>query len=331
MRYRLISCRSVVWALAMIMSGTLHAQESVNLADFPTYRPSKGVSGTLKSVGSDTMNNLMTLWMEGFAKIYPNVRTQVEAKGSSTAPPALISGTATLGPMSRPMKDAEIDSFKKKFGYEPTGLRVGIDMIGVFVHKDNPIKSITMKQLDAIFSKGRKAGHSSDITTWGDLGVSGDYANRRMSIFGRNSSSGTYGFFKEVVLQGGDFKDTVKEQPGSASVIDAVGADRFGIGYCGIGFGNSSVKAVAIAPDDQTDPIPAQSKFAYTGEYPLARMLLVYVNHRPGTPLDPLRREFIIYLYSRAGQEAVEKDRVLPVTPVLAEEVLQELGIKSDG
>ena len=120
-----------------------------------TYQPVSGISGSLKSIGSDTLNNLMTLWAEQFTRFYPNAKSQIEGKGSSTAPPALISGTAQLAPMSRPMKPEEIDAFEKKFGYRPMELRVAVDALGVFVHKDNPIGSLTMKQVDGIFSSTR--------------------------------------------------------------------------------------------------------------------------------------------------------------------------------
>src|SRR4029077_13154693 len=207
----------------------------------PDYKPVGGVSGNMKSVGSDTMNNLMALWAEGFHKHYPNVEVAVEGKGSTTAPPALIAGTAHFGPMSRPMKQAEIDKFEEKFGYKPTGLATSIDMLAVYVHKDNPIKSLTLPQLDAIFSKTRKAGYAKDITTWGDLGLEGEWADKPISLYGRNSASGTYGFFKEHVLLNGDFKDSVKEQPGSSSVVQGVASDRYAIGYSGIGYKTADV------------------------------------------------------------------------------------------
>jgi len=173
-------------------------------ASLATYKSTGGVSGNLSSVGSDSMNNLMTLWGEGFGKFYPNVKLQIEGKGSSTAPPALIAGTAQLGPMSREMKGTEVDQFEKKFGYKPVGLRTSVDALAIFVNKDNPIKCLTVEQADAIFSKSRRQGYKEDIKTWGQLGLTGDWANRPISLFGRNSASGTYGFFKEHILKNGD-------------------------------------------------------------------------------------------------------------------------------
>src|SRR6185369_6915989 len=181
------------------------------------------------SVGSDTMNNEMTLWAEGFKNLYPNVQVEIEGKGSSTAPPALVAGSAQFGPMSRQMKDQEIADFKGAFGYEPTAVATSIDALAVFVHKDNPIKSLTFQQLDGIFSKTHASG-GKDITTWGDLGLEGEWKDKPISLYGRNSASGTYGYFKEHALSKGDFKDTVKEQPGSATVVQAVASDRYAIG-----------------------------------------------------------------------------------------------------
>lgn len=237
----------------------------------PAYQKTSGVSGSLSSIGSDTMNNLMTLWGEAFSRMYPNVKLQVEGKGSSTAPPALISATAQLGPMSRQMKPTEIDEFEKKFGYKPTELRTSFDALAIYVHKDNPLKSLSLAQADAIFSKTRKRGAAKDVTTWGDLGLTGDWAARPLSLYGRNSASGTYGFFKENVLGNGDFKDTVKEQPGSASVVQGVTEDRFGVGYSGIGYRTSGVKVVAL--EGKGGVSDGNYADVVAGKYPLARFL----------------------------------------------------------
>ncbi len=308
-------------------SGAVLAQVQVDpkLAD---YKPVEGVTGTIKSVGSDTLNNLMTLWAEGFNKHYPNVKIEIEGKGSTTAPPALIQGTANFGPMSREMKSSEIDEFEKKFGYKPTALPTSIDMLAVYAHKDNPIKGLTMQQVDAIFSKSRKGGYKDDISRWGQVGLGGDWAGQPISLYGRNSASGTYGYFKENALFKGDFKDSVKEQPGSSSVVQGVASDKFAIGYSGIGYKTADVNAVPLALAEGEPFIPATPEYAYTGEYPLARYLLVYVNAKPGEPLDPLRREFIRYIFSKQGQSDVVKDGYYPVTAEIASQTLSELGIK---
>ncbi|MEM7309348.1 MAG: PstS family phosphate ABC transporter substrate-binding protein [Planctomycetota bacterium] len=315
-------------ALTLSLGSPLCAQAVEVDENLPKFKPVKGISGTIKSIGSDTLNNTMTLWAEGFQAMYPNVKVEIEGKGSSTAPPALISGTASFGPMSREMKAEEVDLFEEEFGYKPTPLRTSIDMLAVYVHKDNPIKSLTLQQCDAIFSKTRKGGHSSDLTKWGDLGLEDAWARQPISLYGRNSASGTYGYFKTTALFRGDYKDSVKEQPGSSSVVQGVASDRYGIGYSGIGYKTADVRAVALASSPRSKPVEASNENAYTGEYPLSRFLYVYVNKAPKQDLDPLRREFVRYIFSYEGQRDVVKAGYYPVTLPLAEKTLKSLGIE---
>lgn len=291
----------------------------------PGYKKTSGITGSLSSVGSDTLNNLMTLWAESFQKQYPSVKIQIEGKGSSTAPPALIAGTAQLGPMSRAMKPTEIDEFEKKYGYKPTVVKVAIDGLAVYVHKDNPIKQLTMEQVDAIFSKTRKHGSANDIATWGDLGLTGEWAKKPISLYGRNSASGTYGYFKEHALGKGDFKDTVKEQPGSASVVQGITEDKFGIGYSGLGYKTSGVKALPLSHPGKTEFISDDSANVLAGTYPLSRFLFVYVNKSPSKPIDPLTREFLKFVLSKEGQEIVVKDGYLPLAGKMAIEEREQL------
>jgi phosphate transport system substrate-binding protein len=294
--------------------------------ELPTYKPVQGVAGSMKSVGSDTMNNLMTLWSEGFIKFYPNVQVEIEGKGSSTAPPALIEGTATFGPMSRELKPSEADDFEKEWGYKPIQIGTSIDMLAVYVNKDNPIEKLTLQQLDAVFSSTRKLGAAQDVVNWGQLGATGDLAKSPISLYGRNSASGTYAFFKENALGGGDYKSSVKEQPGSSSVVQGVATDKAGIGYSGIGYKTADVNAIALARDANSDAIPPTAE--HVSEYPMARFLWLTVNYKPGSQLDPLRREFIKYMFSKQGQEAVIKDGYLPVNATLARKALQQVGIE---
>ena len=289
--------------------------------DIKPYTKVGGVSGNLNSIGSDTVNNLMTFWAEGFNRLYPNVKVQIEGKGSSTAPPALILGTAQIGPMSRAMKPTEIDSFERRYGYKPTQIRTSLDALAVYVNKDNPIKGLNFSQVDAIFSKTRKGGHREDITTWGKLGIRGEWANRPISAYGRNSASGTYGYFKKKALFKGDYKNSVKEQPGSASVVQGVTEDRYGIGYSGIGYKTSGVRTVPLVKKGNSYK-EATIENVLNGSYPLARFLYVYVNKKPGKPLDPLILEFVKYILSKKGQEVVIKDGYIPLpASVIAEEL----------
>jgi phosphate transport system substrate-binding protein len=318
---------TVLLLIQLMLPALARGQVKVDAA-LPEYKPAVGVSGTIKSVGSDTMNNLMTLWAEGFRKYYPSVRVEVEGKGSSTAPPALIEGTATFGPMSRAMKPSEIDAFEKKFGYPPVALGTSVDSLAVFVNKDNPLAGLSLPEVDAIFSSTRKLGFASDLTKWGQLGLSAAWANAPISLYGRNSASGTYGFFKEKSLGEGDYKDSVKEQPGSATVVQAIATDKFAIGYSGIGYKTTDVKALDLGKDSSSDKISPTPENVYNGKYPLARFLYLYTNVKPGTELEPLRREFIKFIFSRQGQEVVVKDGYYPVTAAMARKALQEAGLK---
>lgn len=293
---------------------------------YKDYQPTSGVSGTIKSVGSDTLNNLMTLWAEDFKKLYPSVKIEIEGKGSSTAPPALIAGTAQFGPMSRAMRPQEIDQFEAKYGYKPTLLRVAVDALAVYVNKDNPLKCLSIGQIDGIFSVTRNSG-SPDITKWDQVGLTGEYAGKSISLFGRNSASGTYGYFKEVGLLNGDYKSTVKEQPGSSAVVQGVAADKFAMGYSGIGYRTADVRPLAVSGRDGTCFEPTKVN-AYGGKYPITRFLYIYVNKNPSTPFEPLRGEFIRFLYSKSGQDDTVKDGYYPMPYVFAQEDLARLGLK---
>jgi phosphate transport system substrate-binding protein len=288
--------------------------------EMPRYQPIHGVSGNIKSIGSDTMNNLMTQWAEEFNRFYPNVLIEIEGKGSSTAPAALIEGQAQFGPMSRPMRSTEIDAFERRFGYKPTLLRTGIDALVVYVHKDNPLEEITLEQLERVFSV------AGPDMTWDQLGVTdAAYRGRLVSLYGRNSASGTYGFFKEAALGGRDFKNGVKEQPGSSAVVQAVASDRFAIGYSGYGYRTAGVKALRIALGPGEPAVEATSEYALSGDYPIARFLYLYINHHPAESLDPLRAEFTRMMFSREGQEVVVKAGYFPVPAALAREELASL------
>jgi phosphate transport system substrate-binding protein len=322
--------RAGAFCVAVAAAAVAAGQTTKLDPQLPTYQKASGVSGNLSSVGSDTMNNLATLWGESFRKLYPNVKIQVEGKGSSTAPPALIEGTAQLGPMSRKMKKEEIDKFEAKYGYPPTGIRTALDGLAVYVNKDNPINELTLEQVDAIFSKGRKLGYKEDITTWGQLGLTGEWANKPISLYGRNSASGTYGYFKEIALGKGDYKDTVKEQPGSASVVQGVSEDKYGAGYSGIGYSTSNVKPVKLAKK-VGQPFYAESyENVLSGKYPLARYLYVYVGVDPfqsgQARISPLTREFLKYALSKEGQEAVVKDGYFPLPANVVREELRKIG-----
>jgi phosphate transport system substrate-binding protein len=320
-RANIVAACSAALALSTLvapLAGAIEVEASI-----PSYQKQEGISGNLNSVGSDTLNNLMTFWAEQFRKYYPNVNIQIEGKGSSTAPPALIEGTAQLGPMSRAMKSEELEGIEKKYGYPPTQIAVALDALAVYVNKDNPIDGLSLPEVDAVFGKARKLGHSSDVTTWGQVGLSGDWAKKPISIYGRNSASGTYGYFKKVALGKGDFKDTVKEQPGSAAVVLGVTEDLGGIGYSGIGYKTSGVKAIAIAKEEGGTAYEPSYENVLSKKYPIGRALYVYVLKEPGKPLNPMVAEFLKLALSKEGQETVLKDGYLPLPGAV---VTKELG-----
>lgn len=315
--------RAVIVLVCLLTANTAGALELD--ADLPEYAKSSGVSGNLSSVGSDTLANLMTLWAEGYKRIYPNVNVQIQAAGSSTAPPALTEGTSNLGPMSRKMKDRENQAFEERYGYKATAIPVAIDALAVYVHKDNPIKGLSIPQVDAVFSSTRKCRSAKDLNKWGQLGLTGSWAGRSIQLYGRNSVSGTYGYFKKKALCKGDFRNTVNEQPGSAAVVQAVSTSLNGIGYSGIGYRTSGVRAVPLTKKPGNDFIEATPENALNGKYPLARFLYVYVNKHPNKPLPPLEREFIRMVLSKTGQQVVIKDGYIPLPAKVVNKTLKSI------
>jgi phosphate transport system substrate-binding protein len=315
---------SVLFLAGISLPGLLMAQAKLD-ESLPDYEKTSGVSGNLSSVGSDTLANLMTLWAEKFKRVYPNVNLQIQAAGSSTAPPALTESTSNLGPMSRLMKDKEIESFEKKHGYKPTAIAVAIDALAIFVHKDNPIEGLSLEQTDAIFSSTRTCGGAQDIKNWGQIGLEGSWAARGIQLYGRNSVSGTYGYFKKHALCKGDFKNTVNEQPGSASVVQSISASLNGIGYSGIGYTTSSVRAIPLSRNTGKAFVAATPDNAINGSYPLARFLYIYINKEPGKALDPITAQFLTTVLARQGQEVVVKDGYIPLPSAIAARELAKL------
>ena len=320
--------KGIILAASLLVSSLVAlpaAAESRVDPKLPAYEKASGVSGNLSSVGSDTLANLMTLWAEEYKRLYPNVNIQIQAAGSSTAPPALTENTSNLGPMSRMMKDGEIEAFEKKHGYKPTAVPVAIDALAVFVNKDNPIKGLTIPEVDAIFSSTRKCGAAENIDSWGELGLEGAWKDRNIQLYGRNSVSGTYGYFKKHALCKGDFKSNVNEQPGSASVVQSIATSINAVGYSGIGYVTSGVRTVPLAKKEGDEYVDATAENAVNGKYPLGRFLYVYVNKHPNKPLDPLVYEFFKMVLSQQGQEVVVKDGYIPLPASVAERELAKL------
>ena len=314
--------KGLAFAGSMLCAAALQAAVD---ADLPEYKVASGVSGNVNSIGSDTLNNLMTLWAEDFKKWYPNVNIQIQGAGSSTAPPALTEGTANFGPMSRAMKTEEIQAFEAKHGYKPTAVPVAIDVLAVYVNKDNPIKGLSIPQVDAIFSATRKCGGAKDITRWGEVGLTGAWETRDFAVYSRNAVSGTYGYFKDEALCKGDFKAKILEQPGSASVVQGISESINGIGYSGIGYITSGVRAVPLSKKDGQPFVTAEASHALDGTYPLSRVLYMYINKHPNRPLDAIQLEFVKLILSKQGQETVVRDGYIPLPAAMAAKALAEL------
>jgi len=314
-------------AAAMTLSASLlTVATSASASELPSYQKVSGISGNLSSVGSDTLANMMTFWAEEFKTNYPNINIQIQAAGSSTAPPSLTEGTSQFGPMSRKMKSKEIEAFEKHYGYKPTAVSVAIDALAVFANNDNQIDGLSIKQVDAIFSATQKCGYDKNATRWADVGLTGSWAGKDIQLFGRNSVSGTYGYFKKKALCKGDYKNSVNEQPGSASVVQSVASSLNSIGYSGIGYKVAGVKAVALSKKGGPF-IEATMDNAISGKYPLSRFLYVYVNKHPNKPLSPLQAEFLRMVLSEQGQHIVEKDGYIPLPSKVAMKELAKLGL----
>lgn len=323
--------KSFAAAFAMTMAAVTTSALALDLDPaLPPYKAASGISGQLASVGSDTLGSLSKLWADGLRELYPSVKIEIESKGSATAPPALVDGTSQLGPMSRPMKNQEVEAFTSKFGYKPSRFRVAVDALAVYVNKDNPIQCLTLQQVDRIFSKTRWGSGGDNAKTWGDVGLAGDWATQSITLYGRNAASGTHDYFKESVLYNGDFKDEVKEQPGSAEVVKMVAGDRFAIGYSGIGYETDGVRAVPLAVSAGRHCYDTSPEAAYANDYPVARYLYIYLNKNPNQPLDPLLAETVKYILSKDGQTRTIQGGFYPITKSDRLKDLEALGIPTE-
>ncbi len=289
--------------VGMVLAG---CQAELMSDELPSYQQVPELQGTVSSIGSDTLNGLMAHWAGAFHLIYPDVQFQIEGSGSATAEPAIERGIAQLGPISRKMKSEEEEAFAKKRGFKPTCLSVALDCVAVYVHKDNPVPGLTLAQVDSIFSKSHNSG-LGDILTWGDAGLAGPWADVPITLYGRSPTSGTHAYFKQNALLKGEYKETLKEQPGSVAVVQSVASDRAGIGYSGIGYKTPGVRALPLAKTEDYPFIEPTLENSLAGTYPLGRTLYVYVAKRPGEPLPRVNTEFFKFVFSKEGQNVAVK------------------------
>jgi len=294
------------------------------------YMPTSQVSGELKIAGSTTMQPLTNRLAGEFRRYHPNVKIMVEAGESASALKELLGETSRSKPKtggagtgepvllaaaSRLLTEAERKQFVSRYGYEPSPIPVAMDAVGIYVHRDNPLQHLTLDQVDAIFSTTRHRGAPVGITRWGQLGLTGEWAQAPIRLYGRGVKSGTRAFVNEHALRGGEFRSDVHEEPGAASVILATSRDPFGIGYSGIGLQASTVRALPLAETEGMEPVAPDLRGVMEGRYPLHRFLYLYINKPPTAALPPAAREFLAFVNSREGQEAVIKGGAYPLPP----------------
>ncbi len=287
----------------------------------PAYQVQPGVFGNLTTIGSDSLNQLMQSWAEEFTRLYPGVGVQIQGVGSGSAAPALIRGTTQLAPMSRPMHRSELQSFQQRHGYLPIALLVANDALAVYVHRDNPIEAISLPQLAAIYSDSQHCGQQQAVRTWGQLGLRDSWAERIIIPYGRNSVSGTYGFFSRQALCGGDVAARVNEQPSSAAVVQAVGQQLSAIGYAGLGYQTAWVRPVPILMPNKAELYGGQAQLGehsqpagHTRYQAFTRPLYIYLQQDPSQRLDTLTWAFLDYILSESGQALVSRLGYLPLT-----------------
>ncbi|WP_447980504.1 PstS family phosphate ABC transporter substrate-binding protein [Candidatus Nitrospira bockiana] len=300
------------------------------------YVPSPNVAGRITIAGSETMKPLLTQLASEFALLQPEIKVAIEGEGSEAGIREFIVGysgqrrgekargghdaAAQVGMLasSRELTEQEVKAFTARYGYPPLMIPIALDAVAVYVHRDNPLPGLTLQQLDAIFSTSLKRG-GRPITTWGALGLQGDWEHKPIRLHGRDKDSGTRRFFELVALAGGSLREEVTEQPGSASEILAIAKDPAAIGYAGIGYQGSFVRTVPLAKEPGDPFIAPSLETVLKGTYPLSRPLLLYVNQPPNGKWRPALLEFLRFVNSREGQAIVAKGKFFPLpAPMIA-------------
>ncbi len=316
------SARAARWASRVDMIGQVDPT-------LPRYAPGPELPGQLRSMGSDTLNNLMTVWAEAFDRHHPGARVEVEGKGGGTAFGAMVGDHRHFGPAARPFSEEQIEQIRSRHGSSPRALRVAQDLMAVIVHPDNPIApaGMTLAQLDAAFGAEGRRGAGVAVT-WGDLGLSGTWAASPIRRVGRNSASGTYGWFLESVLQRGSFHRDLSERPGSTAVVRSVAEDPMAIGFCGIGYAmDPAVRIVPLAAATGRPFVVPDPAMPDPMVYPLHRYLLLHVHPKPDPAAWPAMAAFLRLIASREGQLAVLQDGYMPMPWAILREDLAALGV----
>lgn len=321
---------TVLLALASLALGEQSGPFATVNSDnsLPRYTPQGQVSGSFKIRGSDTMYPLLSRLTLEFQHRQPKVNVDLRGGGSTQAiaqflqpPPGKVGNVVVIDeraspPListSRELFDAEIKEFVAQHGYEPMAVPVAVDAVALYVNKDNPVSGLTLDQVDAMFSSTRNRGYKTPITQWGQVGLTGAWENAPIQLFGRDRKSGTRAFFQEHCLAGGDFMPGLHESPGAASVILDLSRSQTGIGYSGLGLQSSTVRAVPLAESDGMPFVTPTSTTIANQTYPLRRVLYLYIDKSPKNPLPPATKEFLAFLMSQEGQEAVVKAGFYPL------------------
>lgn len=305
-------------------------------AGMPAYKPGTEVQGSLRCVGSDTIRILLEAWTQAYARLHPEASFEIESLGSATAPPALLAGKCDIAAMSRRMAEKEIAQFEQKYGYKPLDIHVSLDAEAVVVHPDNPVEGLTLKQLDGIFSSTHACG-SKDITRWNQVYLAPG-TQPKITLYGRNSKSGSYEFFRQKALCGGEFKDSVQQMPDSEDIEEAIENDISGIGYSGLGYRTDTVKVLAIARSEDSgyysyfvkkyqnnEDLEKRYGWVYRGEYPLTRVLRLYVNKKPGEDLPAHLDDFLRFILSQQGQKLAHETGYIPLTTKMTQNERKKL------
>jgi phosphate transport system substrate-binding protein len=323
------TCLLLSAALAAAPAGPAAEAPGVDPA-LPAYQPQGGLRGELHSVGADVMDVVTLGWLELFRAAHPKVTATLEARAPGTAIPALVNGWGHLGPVARELFPHEEEQFREKFGYAPTAVRVATasydhtgtaQTIGFYVNDDNPLASLTLDQVRELYAKG------GALSKWGQLGLTGDWAERPIELWGLKRPSGVANYLQTRVLGGREFRTGINERvnqddvPALDAITTGIASSRYAIGYSGLGSARSGIKVLALAERDGAATVAPTRENVAAHRYPLARFVYIYVNRAPGKPLDPNVREFLRLVLSREGQEVVARQGLyLPLTAALARE-----------
>lgn len=317
------------------------------LKDLKPYQPEHKVSGTIRNWGNNYIPELMKDWEEGFQKYQPDVKFETHLPGTETGMAGVYGQIADLGFIGREVYSEEHNAFVGVFGYEPTVIEISSGSyatphrtfsLQVFVHNDTPLAKLTLTQLNRIFGCGCNEKGHGPIRSWGQLGLTGEWADKPIHVYGYNFDTGMAGYFKKVVLSSSskwnsELKDFDNGRDANGEVINAgvyvlraLAADPYGIAYANVMYGDANVKALPLARTESGPYIEPTKENVWRRAYPITRYTTVVLNRPPGKPVDPKIKEFLRYILSRDGMAAVVRDGAyLPLTEDLIQRELRKL------